>query len=90
MGSLFPYIIWNHNWFILVSRKSKGFPLGINPELSYIMLFKDYESGQNIITTHQGNNEKTIAQTQVDVHENVCILILNHSSKESKEFLLNS
>lgn len=65
VGSLFPYIIWNHNWFILVSRKCKGFPLGINPKLSYIMFFKDYESGQNIITTHQGNNEKTIAQTQL-------------------------
>lgn len=55
--SFFPYTIWNHNWFILVSRKCKGFPLSITLKLSYNMLFKDYESGQNIIT-HQGNNEK--------------------------------
>lgn len=54
--SQFPYIIWNHNWFISVSRKCKGFPLSINFKLSYNMLFKDYESGENIIT-HQGNNE---------------------------------
>ena len=61
---LLPYIIWNPNWFILVSKTCKGFPLSINFKLSYIMLFKDYESCQNIITC-QGNNEKTIAQTQL-------------------------
>lgn len=60
--SLFLYIIWNNNGFIFISRKCKGFPLSINLKLSFNMLFTDYDCGQNIIT-HQGNNEKTIAQT---------------------------
>lgn len=90
--SLFPHIISNCNWFISVSRKCKGFPLSANLKLSYNMLLKGYESGQSIITCHE-NNEKTIALTfssGVDLYRKVWILTLNHSSKESKEFSLNS